>query len=89
METSLARRDSSLGVRPDGRSAARRVKRTSVDIWRRDWVRVKMFSGVNWGRVLRRKKSEVMKRIVRARETGAGMGRMGMPWIVGAARALR
>ena len=80
----MERRISSVGVR--GRSAERRVKRTSVGIWSREEVRVKMLVGEKRGRVLRRKTTVVMARIRRARETLGGMGRMGMPWIEGAAR---
>lgn len=89
METSFPRRSSSVGVSPEGRREARRVKRTSVEIWRRDCVREKTFSGVNVGMVLMRKQREVMKRIVRARETAGGIGRIDTPWTVGAARSLR
>jgi len=34
-----------------GRSEARRVKRTSLGVWRREEVRVRMFSGEKRGRV--------------------------------------
>lgn len=40
---SFVRRRSSVGAR--GRRAERRVKRTSVGVWSRELVRVKMFSG--------------------------------------------
>ena len=43
-----------------------------------------MFSGEL--RVLRRNIVAVMKRIMSARDTPGGMGRMGMPWMLGAAR---
>ncbi len=83
------RRASSVGVRPSGRRAERRVKRTSVGIWRREEVRVKMFGGENRARVFRRNARVVIVRIRRARETFGGMGRMGMPWMEGAARRER
>jgi len=45
-------RASSWGVRVwFGRSEARRVKRTSLGVWRREEVRVRMFSGEKRGRV--------------------------------------
>ncbi len=78
-----------MSVRPVGRRAERRVKRTSVGIWRREDVREKMFSGAKTGRVLRRKETEVMRSMVRARRTAGGAGRMEMPWILGAARTER
>ena len=83
------RRISSEGVRPMGRKAERRVKRTSVGIWRREDVRLNMFSGEKKGRVLMRKAEAVMKRIMRARETLGGTGRIGTPWMAGAARTER
>ena len=85
----MVRRASSVGVRPSGRRAERRVKRTSVGIWRREEVRVKMLVGEKGGRVLRRKARVVIVRIRRARETLGGMGRMGIPWMEGAARRER
>ena len=85
----LDRSISSEAVRPAGRSAERRVKRTSVGICRRDEVRLNMFSAENRGRVLTRKAVAVMKSIMRAREIFGGMGRMGTPWIAGAARTER
>ena len=66
-------------MRPAGRSAESRVKRTSVGVWIRDWVRVKMFSGLKMGRVLRRKMADVTKRIVRARTTWGGTARIDIP----------
>lgn len=66
-EEILERRISSVGVR--GRRVERRVKRTSVLICRRDWVRVKMLVGEKGGRVKRRKEIVVRVRIRRARET--------------------
>jgi hypothetical protein len=83
------RRVSSAGVRPVGRRAERRVKRTSLGIWRREEVRENMFSGEKKGRVLMRKAKAVKKRIMRARETFEGTGRIGMPWMAGAARTER
>ena len=83
------RRISSEGVRPVGRSAERRVKRTSVGIWRRDCVSVKRFSGEEKGRVFRRKESAVMRSMRRARDTLGGMGRTVRPWMEGAARMER
>jgi hypothetical protein len=66
------------------------VKSTSTGIWRRDCVSVKRFSGApKKGRVLMRKESAVMKRMRSARDTLGGMGRMGKPWIEGAARMER
>lgn len=44
-ELILVLKISSVGVRPIGRRVARRVKRTSVGICRREEVRLKMFSG--------------------------------------------
>ena len=70
-----------MSVRPWGRRVEMRVKRTSVGICRRDWVRVKMLDGEKRGRVERRKARVVMKRIRRARETAGGMARIGMLWI--------
>jgi hypothetical protein len=63
----LERRISSVGVR--GRRVERRVKRTSVLICRRDWVRVKMLVGEKRGRVKMRKEIVVRMRIRRERET--------------------
>ena len=65
------------------------MKRTSVGIWRRETVTENMFSGEKAGRVFTRNDSEVTKRIKRARCTAGGIGRMGMPWILGAARTER
>lgn len=76
-------------MRPVGRRADRRVKRTSVGIWRREEVREKMFSEEKSGRVFMREAAAVRKRIVRARDTLAGTGRMGIPWMAGAARTER
>lgn len=73
-------RISSVGVRPVGRKVWRRVKRTSVGICRRDWVSVKSEGVVKVGKVLTRKAREVMKRIVRARDTFGGTGRTMRPW---------
>lgn len=86
-EEILERRISSAGV--SGRRVERRVKRTSVEICRRDEVRVKMFDGEKGGRVLMRKATVVIIRIRRARETFGGVGRMGIPWMEGAARRER
>lgn len=83
------RKISSEGVRPVGRKAESRVKRTSVGICRREDVRENMFSGEKKGSVFMRKAEAVMKRIIRARETLGGTGRMGMPWMAGAARTER
>ena len=77
-EAIFERRISSEGVRPVGRKAERRVKRTSLGIWRREDVREKTFSGEKKGRVVMRKAEAVRKRITRARETFAGVGRMGI-----------
>ena len=85
----MDRSTSSEGVRPVGRKAKRRVKRTSVGICRRDEVRLNMFSGENRGSVLTRKAVAVMKSIIRAREILGGTGRIGTPWMVGAARTER
>jgi len=65
------------------------VKRTSVGICRREEVSENMFSGAKKGIVLIRNAEAVMKRMIRARETWGGTGRMEMPCIVGAARAER
>lgn len=73
-------RISSLGVRLAERNVCRRVKRTSVGICRRDWVSVKSEGVVKVGKVLMRKAREVMKRIVRARDTFRGTGRTARPW---------
>jgi hypothetical protein len=78
-----------VGVRPSGGREERRVKRTSVGIWRREDVRVKMLGGEKGGRVLRRNARLVIVRIRRARETLGGTGRMGIPWMEGAARRER
>lgn len=75
-----------MAVRPCGRRAERRVKRTSVGVWMRDCVRVKMFSGLKRGRVFSRKMADATKRIVRARTTCEGTGRMDIPWMEGEAR---
>jgi hypothetical protein len=85
----LDRSISSEEVNPVGRKAERRVNRTSVGICRRDDVRLNIFSGENKGSVLMREAIEVMKSIVRARVTLGGTGRMGTPWIAGAARTER
>lgn len=48
------RRRLSASVKPEGpRRAERRVKRTSMGIWRREEVRWKMFSGEKMGSVRR------------------------------------
>lgn len=47
--------------------AERRVKRTSMGIWRRDCVSVNMFSGEGKRSNLRMKERLVMKRMRRAR----------------------
>lgn len=65
------------------------MKRTSVGIWRREEVRENMFSEEKKGTVLMRKAVAVRKRMMRARETLAGTGRTGMPWMAGAARTER
>lgn len=49
-----------------GRRVARRVKRTSEGVCRREEVRVKMFSGEKNGRVESRARREVRKRRLRA-----------------------
>lgn len=62
---------SSRGVRVwFGRRAERRVKRTSWGVWRREEVRVRMFSGVKGGRVNRRERREERKRMFKARFVG-------------------
>lgn len=48
-----------------------------------------MFSGEKTGRVLMRDAEATTKRIVRARETLGGIGRMEMPCMAGAARIER
>ena len=88
-EVIFERRVSSEGVRPVGRRAESRVKSTSVGICRREEVKENMFSGEKMGSVVIRKPTAVRRRIMRARETLGGTGRMGMPWMVGAARAER
>jgi len=69
----------------EGRRVERRVKRTSVLIWSREEVRVKMLVGEKGVRVEKRK-----KRVVRVRLGGRGRrwgdGRIGIPWMEGAAR---
>lgn len=42
------------------------MKRTSLEVWRREEVRVKMFSGEKRGRVERRARREDRKRRLRA-----------------------
>src|ERR1700709_133187 len=75
----------SRDVRPVGcRKAARRVKSTSVGIWRRELVISNMFWGEVKGRVLKRKPTAAMKRMRSARDTLGGIGRMGIPCIAGA-----
>ena len=48
-----------------------------------------MLGAENTGRVERRKRIVVRVRIRRPRDTARGTGRMGIPWIVGAARIER
>jgi hypothetical protein len=83
-EEILERRISSLGVR--GRRVESRVKRTSVEICRREEVWVKMLGAEKRGSVEMRKKTVAIVRIRRAREIGGGTGRIGVPWMEGAAR---
>lgn len=47
----------------------------------------KIFSGDVKGKVLKRKAKMVTERIKRARYTFGGIGRIGIPYIAGAARA--
>lgn len=79
MLTNFERRSSSLGAKPSGRSVWRRVNRTSVGVCKRDLVRVKRSGVVKKGKVLMRKAREAIKRIVRARDTFGGTGRMVRP----------
>lgn len=72
----------SVGVRPASpRTWERRVKRTSVGIWRRDCVREKMFSGAKMGIVLIMNTQVTTKRRKSARATAGGTSRMGMPCV--------
>ena len=86
-EAILERRISSLGV--SGRRVESRVKSTSVDIWSRELVWLKMLGAENRGRVEMRKIRAVRKSTKSARETARGTGRMGIPWMEGAARMER
>lgn len=52
-EVILERRASSAGVKPFGRMLERRVKRTSVGIWSREEVNLKIFSAAKRGRDLK------------------------------------
>ena len=65
----------SASVRPEApRARLRRVKRTSLEVCRREDVVVKMFSGAKYGRVETRARTAEMKRMVRDLETGLGTG---------------
>jgi hypothetical protein len=88
-EVNFWRRVSSRGESPSGCREESRVKSTSVGICSREEVREKRFGGRKVGSVLMRKIMATRKRMLRERETGAGTGRMGMPWTEGAARARR
>ena len=75
MEAILGRRMVSASVRPEGpRARLRRVKRTSLEVWRREEVKVKMLSGAKEGRVEMRAMTAETKRMVRDLETGLGIG---------------
>lgn len=64
-----------MGVRVwFGRRAERRVKRTSGGVWRREAVRVMMFSGARKGRVERKARRAERKRMFRECRTGRGRG---------------
>jgi len=54
----------SWSVRPPSRASPRRVKRTSLGVWRRDCVMVKMFSGAKYGMVEIRASNADMKRML-------------------------
>lgn len=85
----LERRTSSEGVRPLGRMAERRVKRTSVGIWRREEVVLKMSSCEKIGRESMMKELTRRKRRRRARVSLRDRGRIGRLCIAGAARRER
>lgn len=76
----------SIVVRPCDLKAFSLVNKTSVGICRRDCVKVNIFSGPKYGRVERRKMDATAKSIVRARFTEDGVGCIGLPAMVGAAR---
>lgn len=69
------RRSSSVGVRVwSGRRAERRVKRTSGGVWRREEVRVIMFSGARKGMVERKARRAERKSMFRECRTARGRG---------------
>jgi len=71
-------RASSWGVRVwFGRREARRVKRTSLGVCRREEVRVRMFSGEKAGRVEMKYIVAERKRRLRDRRMAGGMGVIG------------
>lgn len=63
----------------------RRVKRTSMGIWRRDWVMSKMFVGEKYGKVEMSDTTDIVNRMDNARDTEGEAGRIGWLWD-GAAR---
>lgn len=75
MEAIFGRRVLSASVSPETpRARLRRVKRTSLEVCRREDVVVKMFSGAKEGRVEMRARTAETKRMVRDLETGPGTG---------------
>lgn len=71
----MGRRTPSASVSPETpRARLRRVKRTSLEVWRREEVVVKMFSGAKYGWVEMRARRAEMKRMVRDLETDLGIG---------------
>ena len=85
MEAILGRRIPSASVRPNGpRARLSRVKRTSLEVCRREDVVVKMFSGAKEGRVEMRARRAEMKMMLRDLDT-----ELGTRWIgTGAVAAL-
>ena len=72
-----------------GRIRPRRVKRTSLGVWRREDVTANMFSGERKGRVQIKAMEAVMKRMLRARKTGTGVARIGTGEVFVMARWVR
>ncbi len=73
----MGRRRESASVRPEGpRARLRRLKRTSLEVCKREAVVAKMFSGAKYAKVETRARRAEMKRMVRDLETGVGTGCM-------------
>ena len=85
-EMILFRRAVSLGARPVGRRPWRRVKRTSTGIWRRDWVRLNIFSEAKYGSATMRKRRAVPPRMIIACKTFLGRGRIATPGMLAVLR---